>query len=145
MQTPTGEVIEKNLYQLSKAFDIKQTVLNNIFAQLEINPKFELLRATTPKYTSYSYVQLKNFFWDKSPAATAVRDHSKKAAKLTHVDVDHASKTSGLFRNDIVAKLNELNDNRFIELRTGGVMNIFRIMRPLPSDHVEKSKIVDTL
>ena len=143
MQTPTGPVLEKNIYRLSKDFDIKQTVLNKIFAQLEL--RFELLRATTPKYTSYSYTALKNFAWDESPAAEAVRTYAKKVAKLTHIDVDAAARASGVFRGDIVTKLNELNDSRFIELRTGGVVSIFRIMKSLPSTAAEKRKVVDSL
>lgn len=135
--------MEQNIYQLSKNYDIKQNVLNNIFAQLEL--RCELLRATTPKYTSYSYTYKKNFEWDKSPAAVAVRQHSIKKSTLTHIDVDAASKASGVFRGDIVSKLNDMNDNRFIELRTGGVANVFRIMKPLPSTAVEKRKIADTL
>lgn len=141
--SPAGQVLEQNVYQLSKAHDIKQNVLNNIFAQLEL--RFELLRATTPKYTSYSYIGLKNFAWDQSPAAAAMRAQSKKAAKLTHIDVDAAARASGVFRGDIVSKLNELNDTRFIELRTGGVVNVYRIMKPLPSKPAEKAKIADSL
>lgn len=143
VNTPAGKVLEQNIYHLSKNFDIKQTVLNNIFAQLEL--RFELLRATTPKYTSYSYVHLKNFSWDQSPAAAAVRAHSKKATKLTNIDVDETARKTGVFRGDIVTKLNDLNDNRFIELRTGGVVNVYRIMKPLPTTPEEKGRIVDAL
>lgn len=138
-----GSVLEHNLYQLSKKFDIKPTVLSNVFAQLEL--RFGLLRATTPKYTSYSYKSLKSFFWDKSPAATAVQRYSKVAKTVTNVDVDEAARSSGLFRPDIVAKLNDLNDNRFIELRTGGVLNIYRIMKPLPITPAERNNIIDAL
>lgn len=80
-----------------------------------------------------------------SPAATAVRAHSKKAAKLTYIDVDMAANDTGVFRNDIVTKLNDLNDNRFIELRTGGVINVYRIMKPLPTTPTERARISDTL
>lgn len=143
VDTPAGKVLEQNVLQLSKTYDIKQTVLNNIFAQLEL--RFGLLRATTPKYTSYSYTDLKTFARDTSPAATAVRAHSKKAKTLTHIDVDAAARATGVFRGDIVTKLNDLNDNRIIELRTGGVVNVFRIMKPLPTTPTERAKITDAL
>ena len=141
--TPTGAVIESNLYQQSSRFDIKSTVLNNIYAQLELS--FGLLRATTPKYNSYQYIAQGSTQKDTSPAATAVRKHSKKAVKWTNIDVEAAAKSSGLHRNDIVDKLQHWNDTRLIELKTGGVVNVFRIMKALPQTAQEKRSIAETL
>jgi hypothetical protein len=120
-------------------------VLSNIYAQLEL--RFGLLRATTPKYSSYSYVQLRDTIPDKSPAANAVRVHSTKTtkAKWTHIDVDKTAEASGLSRNDIVAKLNDWKDDQLIDLRTSGVVNVFHVMKTLPSTANEQQEIIDQL
>ncbi|TKA44138.1 hypothetical protein B0A54_04904 [Friedmanniomyces endolithicus] len=141
--TDRGLSIEGNMYAEAKEFDIKQTVLKNIYAQLEL--RFDLLRETTPKYNSYSYKSLVTTGRDTTPAAKAIRAIAKKASSLTHIDVDRAARTNGLSRNEIVAKLNAWHDKAYIDLRTSGVVNIYRVLRDLPSTQEEKSRIIDEL
>ncbi|TKA70639.1 hypothetical protein B0A55_05741, partial [Friedmanniomyces simplex] len=141
--TDRGLSIEGNLYAESKDFDIKQTVLKNIYAQLEL--RFGLLRETTPKYSSYSYKAIAPTTKDTTAPAQAIRAVAKKAATLTHVDVDAAARAFGLNRNDIVAKLNLWHDQAFIDLRTSGVVNIYRVLQTLPSTKAEKQRIIDEL
>lgn len=118
-------------------------MLKNIYAQLEL--RFGLLRETTPKYTNYSYTSLVPDIRDSSPAARAIIGTARKAKTLAHIDVDTASRTSGLGRNEIVAKLNDWHDRAFIDLRTGGVVNIYRVLHKLPSTKAEKDKIIEDL
>ncbi len=121
----------------------QQTVLKNIYAQLEL--RFDLLRETTPKYNSYSYKSLVTTGRDTTLAAKAIRAIAKKASSLTHIDVDRAARTNGLSRNEIVAKLNAWHDKAYIDLRTSGVVNIYRVLRDLPSTGEEKARIIDEL
>ncbi|SMY25216.1 unnamed protein product [Zymoseptoria tritici ST99CH_1A5] len=135
--------IEANFNQQSREFDIKANALGNIYAQLELS--FNLLRATTPKYTKYSYKSLKNTEWDKSPAASALRKVTTKAKTLSHVDLDRAFQRTSVSRNDLVAKLNSWHDSHLIDLQTTGVVNVFRVMGKWPPSKAEAEKIVDEL
>lgn len=122
---------------------MQTTVLGNIYAQLEL--RFHLLRATTPKYTKYTYTLISSPSSDRSPASKAIQAATKKAKTLWHVDVELATQQSGLPRSEIVAKLNSWHDDKVIDLQAGGVINIYRIMNKLPSTAVEKQDITDKL
>lgn len=135
--------IEINLGTQSKEFDIKMTTLGNIYAQLEL--RFKLLRATTPKYTKYSYTATQATANDRTPAGLAIQNASKKAAKWTYIDVQVASHNSGVSRMDIVNKLNDWNDHRVIELKSEGVINVYRVMNTWPPTLTEAKRIVDEL
>lgn len=116
-----------------REFDIRSTTLKNIYAQLEVT--HELIRATTPIYKKYTYVPGPNypeFSQDKSPAANAIRALSEKATKLFHLDVDAAANKYRLARTDIVRQLNTLNDSRVLELKPSLVVNVYKILKPLP-------------
>lgn len=104
-----------------------------------------MLRATTPKYSKYSYVPLQATIGDATPAAKAVHNASKKAKKYSHIDVDAAARQSGLSRADIVSKLNTWHDERLIDLQVAGVVNIFRVLKELPKKKAEQQKIIDNL
>lgn len=159
--TDRGSCIEVKLREQSTEHDIKvslpgcislyfmltgtsqETVLKSIFAQLEL--RFELYRETTPKYTSYSYQLKGNIGSDRSSAAQAVKNHAKAAKTWTHIDVDAAARKSGVSRTEIVTKLNDWHDQGQIELKTGGVVNIYRLMKNPPSSAAEKTRIIDEL
>lgn len=82
---------------------------------------------------------------DRSPAATAIQGVTRKAKTLHHVDVDAATRQSGLPRSEIVAKLNSWHDNNLIDLQTAGVINIYRILTKLPTNPAERQEIADKL
>nr|POE63033.1 atp-dependent dna helicase recq [Quercus suber] len=136
-------MIETNIFQQSKQYDIRPTVLGNIYAQLEL--RFELLRATTPKYTSYTFKHIQPSDYDKSPAAEAIRKHSKKASVWTTLDMDAALKAGTVSRAEVVAKLNHWNDSGYIELKAAGVVNIYRVLKPSPATAHEQQAIIDLL
>lgn len=120
--------------------------MSTIYAQLEL--RFNLLRATTPKYTSYSYKYLTSVSDDKSKAADAIRKAASTKSKksdLFHIEVDAAARASSLLRADIVTKLNEWNDDNQIDLKTSGVLNIYRIMQSLPTKRQDKQAVADQL
>lgn len=118
-------------------------MLNNIYAQLEL--RFNLLRATTPKYSKYSYTLLAQPLGDTSPASNAIRKATRKAKTLCHVDVDSAAHQAGLPRSEIVSELNTWHDNGMIDLRTSEVINVYRVLNKLPSKPAERQKIADQL
>lgn len=118
-------------------------MLSNIYAQLEL--RFELFRATTPKYTAYSYKTITSTNDDTSTAARVLRGSSRTAKVLTHVDVDAALRASTFTRVELVAKLNQWNDDGRIDLKAGGVMNIYRVLKVMPDNATQKQKIIDAL
>lgn len=118
-------------------------MLGNIYAQLEL--RFNLLRASTPKYTSYSYKELASTAGDRSAAALAIAKGATKAKVKFTADVDKITRSSGLSRGAIVAKLNDWNDSGLIDLETAGVMNVYRVLQKLPSTPAEKQTIIDAL
>ncbi|GAB7365284.1 hypothetical protein MBLNU230_g6365t1 [Neophaeotheca triangularis] len=140
-----GIVIETNHYQQSKEFDVKQTVLKSVYAQLELD--FGLLRAVTPKYTSYEYKVLSpvRVESDKSGIGTAVRRHARKAITNTHVDVDAVTLSAHISRNDVITKLNEWHDRGLIDLKASGVVNVYRVAKPFPLTPEAKQSVVDDL
>nr|POE92361.1 atp-dependent dna helicase recq [Quercus suber] len=140
---PRDGVVEASTLQQSKQYDIRPTVLGNIYAQLEL--RFRLLRATTPKYTSYTYKHIRSTEYDRSPAAEAIRTYSKKASIWTSLNMEAALESGSASRNEIVVKLNHWNDSGQIELKTGGVVNIYRVLKPLPATDSEQQAIIDLL
>lgn len=139
-----GEKLQVSQYDQSRQFDIRPTTLSNVYAQLEL--RFELLRAVTPIYTKYSFTPSGAYFStlssDKSGAAAAIKSFSTQAKTLHHIDVQAASVSKGINRADIVRKLNEWNDAQIIELRTAGVLNVYRVLKELPSTQAEIDVLV---
>lgn len=142
-----GETFQVAHYEQGRQFDIRPTTLSSIYAQLEL--RFELLRAVTPIYTSYSFLPCglyKSMLTkDKSPAAAGIRAHAKQALKLYHVNVSHAASSLGIPRADVIRKLNEWNESRVIDLKVSGVMNVYRVLKKLPSTPVEIEHLVKEL
>lgn len=124
---------------------VQANALGNIYAQLELT--FNLIRATTPKYTKYSFVEEKYTGWDNSPAASALRKLTVKKTKFSYVDLDDAYQTTGVSRTDLVSKLNAWNDDRFIDLKTGGMVNVFRVSDPSkwPPTAAKSQEVIDQL
>lgn len=140
---PLNGSIETSLFQQSKDYDIKQTVLKNIFAQLEL--RFGLLRETTPRYTTYQYKQIKPTFFDKSPVAEDIRNASKQAKVWTSVDVDLAARNARVGRVEIISKLTSWDERGLIALDAKGVQNVYRVLKPLPTSSKEQQTIIDAL
>ncbi|KAJ5051927.1 uncharacterized protein L3040_001690 [Drepanopeziza brunnea f. sp. 'multigermtubi'] len=129
-----GSEIKLSLYTQSREYDIRDSTLKNIYAQLELT--YGLIRATTPMYTKYSYAAGPSYestvSRDQSPAAIAVRGFAKKAVKLHHIDVDAASSRYGLERTELIRKLNDWNESRVIDLKPTGVLNVYKVMQKVP-------------
>lgn len=137
------QTIEVSPYALGKEFDIRPTTLGSIFAQLEL--RFGLMRATTPKYTQYRWKVLKSSSWDQSPAAIAIQRGAKKARIWSDIDVELTGRVSGVPRADLVRKLNEWHDGRCIELDVSGVTNVFRVLKDWPPSPTETERLTDEL
>jgi len=140
-----GDSIERKLYQQSREYDIRPTTLNTIYAQLEL--RYDLIRATTPKYEGYSYIVQSpgDFFNDKSRQATAIASSSTKAAKWSSIDIDATARTHNLTRWDLIGKLNDWAGSGIIELKTSGVISVYRVIKQLPDTPAELEIIVNDL
>lgn len=143
---PVGGEIRTNHYDQARDFDIRLTTLKNTYAQLELT--HNLIRATTPVYTKYTYKVSSRYDSvleaDKSPAAAAIKKYGKKAKTWYNMDVDSLT-ISKLPRTDIIRKLNDLDEGGVIELKTGGVQNVYKITQPLPRTGPAIEKYVDQI
>ena len=104
-------------------------------AQLEL--RFGLIRAITPKYGQYKYA--KSEFFEQSTAdntkvTKAVKQLSKTAKKWTQIDVDQAAREAEVDRALVVRKLQQWSTSGAIELRPSGVVNRFRVLKGFPRD-----------
>lgn len=141
-----GEVIERNLNEESREWDIRKTALDLLNAQLEL--RFELIRAITPKYSEYKYIKspaFESLTADGSPVTRALKKLSKTAHKWTRIDVDAAANSGGFPRADAVKKLQEWNDSGAIELQPSGVVNRFRVLKDFPQGDEAKSQIITSI
>ncbi|CAG8973955.1 hypothetical protein HYALB_00007484 [Hymenoscyphus albidus] len=142
-----GAEFQRNQSQQSREFDVRPTTLSNIYAQLELT--HQLIRATTPVYTKYQYTATGRYdsqaSSDQSLAGKAVYSFGKKAAKWYHLDVDGASRSLRIPRTDIVRKLNDWQQERIIELKPGGVQNVYRVADKLPKTASEVEQITEAI
>lgn len=127
-------VVEANMQALGKEWDIRPTTLSLLFAQLEL--RFGLLRAITPKYNFYTYTTNELFSTiDKTgPIQKAILIASRKAVKLTHIDVEQASNICGRLREEVVGVLQSWERDGAIQLKPSGVINRFRVLNAFPND-----------
>lgn len=138
-----GECLEFSLYAQGRKHDIRATTLSIIYASLEL--RFHLIRALTPKYTTYKFVAHPGYHQamarDTSTAAKAVKNHASKAKKWHDIDVTSAAASTGVSRQEVVRKLEDLNAAGSIELTTAGVLNVYRVEAPLPSTPAKLDKL----
>ncbi|THX89374.1 ATP-dependent DNA helicase [Aureobasidium pullulans] len=141
-----GEVLKFTLRELSGLYDIRLSPLDVVLATLEL--RFGLLRAITPEYTSYQFEDKGRYHAaassDHSPEARAIYSMSTKAVKNFTFDMSSATRTA-LMRADLVRKLDSWNATGVIMLKTSGVMNRYRVLRPLPSAQEDIADLADQL
>ncbi|KAK3683307.1 P-loop containing nucleoside triphosphate hydrolase protein [Podospora appendiculata] len=146
---PAGSVIQVSHYKQTNDFDIRQNPLGIIYATLELH--FGLIRAITPEYSAYKFEATKTYFPtlknDSSPEGKAVFSSATKKIKWFTIDVNDAARSAGggLKRNDIVRKLNQLNERGHIKLQTSGIEHRYLILKELPQTKDEISSVVDKL
>jgi RecQ family ATP-dependent DNA helicase len=155
-----GDIIERDLNNESRDWDIrvsphvdllliqeltscdKRNALDLLNAQLEL--RFGLIRAITPKYSEYKYVKSSTFesmTLDKSKVTTWIKQSSKTAKKWTHIDVDVAAHSGGFTRQEAVRTLQEWNDRGAIELQPSGVVHRFRVLKEFPREELAQSSV----
>jgi hypothetical protein len=116
--------------------------LKNIYAQLELN--HGIIRATTPIYSKYQFKPgpsyPRSLASDNSAAAKAIQKYSKHAKIWTQMDVDSAANYPGVTRAHIVRKLHDWDEANILELKPGGVEDVYKVTKALPktADEIEK-------
>jgi len=97
----------------------KVDALGLLNAQLEL--RFELMRAVTPKYSVYKY--------SKSPSFES--STTRLLQRWKHIDANSVPRASGLTRQEAVRKLHEWHDTGAIELQLSVVVHRFHALRHL--------------
>ncbi|KAL8663604.1 MAG: hypothetical protein Q9168_008068, partial [Polycauliona sp. 1 TL-2023] len=141
-----GDVIERNLSHESRDWDIRTNALGLLNAQLEL--RFELLRAITPKYSEFKYLETPLFnkrAADDCKISSMIMRHSRKATKWVSIDVDKASRDSGFPREEVVQKLQGWNDSGAIDLRPTGLIHRFKITKEFPQGEAAKQEIITAI
>lgn len=88
-----GTIIERNLSDESREWDLRRNALDMLNAQLEL--RFELIRAITPRYSQFKYImspQFSQLTGDGSQLSAALKKRSTTAKKFTTVDVEGAAR-----------------------------------------------------
>ena len=144
---PQGQAIKLSHNRLSQDYDVKANPLNIIMAILEL--RFGLVRAITPEYSSYKFEACGTYEGfrrsEKSPEGRAIFENARKAIKLYEIDVSGVARSTGIPRNDIVRRLNQLNDLGALVLKASGVQNRYRILESLPQTDSEITAIADDM
>ena len=122
-----------SLYESSARYDIRQSVVRTLLAQMEING---YLQELTPFYSRYqfqplasSFEILSKFEGERRQFLTAVFKQVRKTKNWFHIDMDKAAKTIDCSRGRIVRALDYLAEQGLLEVRAEGVRNRFSILR----------------
>lgn len=138
-----GAVIERDLNEESKQWDVRRNALDLLNAHLELH--FELIRAITPKYSKYQYRKNsrgdEKIYADTSKTTVAIRGASKLAKVNIRVDVEEAASAGNVRRDEVVRKLQEWHDNGWIELQPSGVVNRFTVLKAFPTSNKDRERI----
>ncbi|KAI1074251.1 ATP-dependent DNA helicase recQ [Whalleya microplaca] len=144
---PGGKAIKLNQTSLGREYDMRASPLSILLATLEL--RFGLIRAITPEYSSYQFEASYNYHHsarnDESKEAKAIFANAERAKKWYKIDVNAVAKSTGLFRADLIRKLNDFHDRGFIMLKASGVENRYKILKELPSTRKEINTIADKL
>jgi RecQ family ATP-dependent DNA helicase len=134
-----GERFEASLSEQEKKFDITQTVLSILYMHLEL--RFELIRAVTSIHKKYSYTEGPGYSStlakDHSDAAMAIKDFAMRDGPLWHIDLIAAASYKGIPRVDLLRKINDWHRKKAIVLRSGGVVNVYCVLKQLPKTPAE--------
>jgi DNA-binding MarR family transcriptional regulator len=143
-----GDVIETDINLQSRNHDIKINALNLLYSQLEL--RFELLRAITPKYSTYRFVQSDGFasFTATDDPITKVLLESmqkkiKRKSMMRSVDIDQLSQEHGFKREELVYRMQSFSAQGLIELNPGRVHQRYRILKPFPKDEADIQELID--
>jgi superfamily II DNA helicase RecQ len=142
---PVGGTFKRSHYVQSRNFDIRQSPLNVIYATLEL--RFGLIRAITPEYSEYKFVPSSSYHRvmnaDSSPEAKAIYKSAKKAKTWHNVDPTVIADSTGIYRTNIVRRLQQLHDQGALELKAGGVEPRYRILKALPKTDEDLQTLVN--
>lgn len=124
----------------------KITTLGLLYSQLEL--RFELLRAITPKYSKYTFKP--SFRFDMAMSedcliSTAIITASGGGKTMRVVDVDLISDRLGCLREEVVRKLQDWSHKGYVELKPSGVVNRYRMMRQFPRQREDREPLISSI
>ncbi|ORY25849.1 ATP-dependent DNA helicase [Naematelia encephala] len=147
--TPVDEdgTVAFNLYQQSKEYDIRQGMLNILFALMELD--YGLLRATTPFYEIYKITPKDARAWtraqaDNGKAAVAVRKCWRKTGASYELNMVDISSASGVPRYHLAGVINSWEVDNAITAKPSQVRAQFKMLKPdseLPSTPEQISEL----
>ncbi|GAA5929113.1 RecQ family ATP-dependent DNA helicase [Sporobolomyces koalae] len=147
---PSDNTISFSLYSQSKDFDIDRNPLSLLYANLEL--QLGLIRAVTPFYSTYQIKPpasdrqaFQEILSQSSPAAVAIRRNWKSGPTWHTIDILAAAAVQGMTRQDIVRQVSQWEYRGLCEVKVGGVMNRYAVLKTLPKTQAEIEEIAAEL
>lgn len=82
---------------------------------------------------------------DLSAPAQAIFRHARKKITDHHIDLEDVAAAEHITRADLLYKLLEFNDAGIIDLKSQGVVNVYKVLKPLPSSDDEIEVLVTSI
>ncbi|KAF7306860.1 hypothetical protein MIND_00478200 [Mycena indigotica] len=149
IKAPSEErVIDFNLFEQSRIYDIRSNVLNLLYAQLEL--EFGIIRAITPFYSIYNITPrdgngLKKIMSDDSFDAVTIRANWKATKNGFEVNVVDAALRMKASRNSLARTITLWELDGYIQTTPSQVRARYALLKPFPTTLAELKAIGDKL
>ncbi|RPD55839.1 ATP-dependent DNA helicase [Lentinus tigrinus ALCF2SS1-7] len=149
LQPPAPDgTLDFNHYKQAKEYDIRQNVLNLLYAQLELD--YGYIRAVTPFYSIYDISSRNAAGWQKvlsdpSPTAVAIRTYWMTKSNGHTVDMVSTAEHSRIDRSELAKKINGWEMDGHIWSKASQVRARYMVMNPMPKSTKEIKALADAL
>ncbi|KAF7320065.1 hypothetical protein MKEN_00790800 [Mycena kentingensis (nom. inval.)] len=147
IRTPASDnTVDFNLYEQSRSYDIRPTVLNLLYAYLEL--EFGLLRAVTPFYSVYEIIPIgengrSKIMYDNSTDAVTIRTCWRSKKEKFEINVVDAASRMNVDRGALARKITTWELEGYIQTRPSQVRARFLVLKTFPSKPSEITAIAD--
>lgn len=139
-----GAEFDVSEYELSRAHDIRFTVVRTLLTYLELAGHLE---RGTPFYATYQFKPLRtsaeilgHFDQQRKKFLADLFRQAQKGRTWFQLDVDEASRKLGVPRDRVIRALDYLAEQQHLELKVAGVRHRFKLLRkPTDTAHLARS------
>jgi ATP-dependent DNA helicase RecQ len=126
-----GDDFDVSIYDLSNTHDIRNTVVRTLLTYMELLGHID---AGTPFYAEYQFKPLmtsadilQHFEGERKTFLQKILAQAKKSRTWLYIDLDRAAEAVGQPRNRVVRALDYLAEKKWMELKTAGVRQRYRV------------------
>ncbi|CAK5280504.1 unnamed protein product [Mycena citricolor] len=136
-----------NLYDQSRTYDIRSTVLNLSYAQLEL--EYNCIRAITPFYSVYEVTPLgdrQRILKDASREAKTIRKYWREKSTKFEINVVDTAQQAHVDRNELARKINAWELEGLVQTKASQVRARYSVLAsPLPTSDAGIENIADKM